>query len=122
MGNFNGPDLDSPGSPDGINFGIVAPQTQSVFNPANGNMKDNPLIEREVVFTLAISGGTLLESQISKVSFQYGTSITEPKFKATTVITPPPPMPEPSVLLLLGPAAALALRRRMSRRPVTLVS
>ncbi len=111
-GNFNGPNLDAPNSPDGINFGIIAPITASnPLNPLTGNMKDNPLIEGEVVFSMSISGGTLLESQISNVSFQYGTDISEPKFKAGP---PPPPtsVPEPAALLLLGPAIAAVLRRR----------
>lgn len=118
-GNFNGPNLDSPDSPDGINFGIVAPITGSnPFNPKTGNMTANPLIEGEVVFTMAISGGSLLETQISNVSFQYGTSIGEPHFKSkkTTVVTPPP-IPEPSALLLLGPGlAAMAVARLRRRR------
>ena len=110
-GNFNGPNLDQPDSPDGINFGIVAPITASnPFLPKTGNMTDNPLIEGEVVFVMAISGGTLLESQISNVSFQYGTDIKEPKFMSKIKIHT---IPEPVALLLLAPAAALSIRRRI---------
>ena len=114
MGNFGGPNLDDPSAPDGINFGIIAPVT--VTNPFKGNgnnMTNNPLIEGEVVFTLAITGGTLLESQISNVSFQYGTSLTEPHFNGPPVIIEPPlNIPEPATLLLFAPALALAVRRR----------
>lgn len=111
-GNFNGPDLDSPGSPDGINFGIVAPYPTYQLIPQTGNMVDNPLINGDVYLSLVISGGSLLESQISNVSFQYGTDISEPKFKAKFKIHT---IPEPMTVLLLAPAAALALRRRAAR-------
>lgn len=112
--NFNGPDLDSPLSPDGINFGIVAPITASnPFIAENGNMRDNPLIEEQVVFTMTIAGGSLLESQISNVSFQYGTDLSEPKLPPG--FKPPPPIPEPATLLLLGPAGAAVLWQRRRR-------
>jgi hypothetical protein len=116
-GNFNGPNLDDPDAPDGINFGIVAPLSQSPFKPKSGNMADNPLIEGEVVFTMSIAGGTLLESQISNVSFQYGTSIGEPKFNSgpPDIELPPPGVPEPALLLLLAPAAAAGFRRRRAQ-------
>jgi hypothetical protein len=113
MGNFGGPNLDGTGSPNGINFGIVAPTSTSPFLPNNGQMSDNPLIEGEVVFTMAIEGGSLLESQISNVSFQYGTDLTEPKLPAG--LKPPKPVAEPATLLLLAPAVGFAVRR-MSRR------
>ena len=114
-GNFIGPNLDDPSSPDGVNFGIVAPVTLS--NPLvinGGNLANDPLIEGEVVFTMTISGGVLLESQISNVSFQYGTSISEPKFNSTNIVVVPDPstIPEPAISLLLVPAAVWGLRRR----------
>lgn len=112
--NFNGPDLDSPTSPNGINFGIIAPIGYSNPFKPNGGLANDPLIEGEVVFTMAISGGTLLESQISNVSFQYGTDFKESKLKAPPGrIVPETPIPEPVSLLLLAPALGLAVRRRM---------
>jgi hypothetical protein len=110
MGNMGGPDLDTPGSPDGINFGIIAPisATNPIFKP-NGGLKKEPLIQTEVVLALAISGGTLDVDDISNVSFQYGTSLTEPNIPGRR--KPGDPVPEPATLLLLSPAAALLVRR-----------
>ena len=114
MGNFNGANLDDPGSLDGINFGIIAPITsQNKFKP-NGGLANDPLIEGEVVFTMTIAGGTLTTGQISNVSFQYGTSLSEPKLPPG--YRPPPPVPEPAALLLLAPAVAFALRKRAAKK------
>lgn len=106
--NFNGPDLDQPVSPDGINFGIIGP---GEFNP-NGGLANDPLISEQVVFVMTISGGDLLASQISNVSFQYGTDISEPKFVSRIRIQA---IPEPGTLLLFGSAAAVELVRRRRR-------
>jgi hypothetical protein len=114
-GNFNGPNLDQPDAPDGINFGIVAPISASnQFKPNNGAMSDNPLIEEQVIFTMTIAGGTLTASDISNVSFQYGTSFSEPKLPPG--MKPPPSVPEPSILMLFGSAVALSVRARLRRR------
>jgi hypothetical protein len=114
--NFNGSNLDSPNSPDGINFGIISAITATnLFKPETGNMTSNPLIEEQVVFTMTIAGGALLESQISNVSFQYGTDLSEPKLPPG--VTPPPPVPEPAALILLGIGVAAAVRRRMTKAP-----
>ena len=99
-GNFSS----TPGSLDGLDFGIVAPLTRDAFDPASS------LVEGEVVFTMTIAGGTLLESAISNVSFQYGTDLNEPRLPGGMV--PAVRLPEPSVLLLFSLAAAAALRRR----------
>lgn len=112
--NFNGPNLDDPVSLNGANFGIVAPlsATNTKFKP-NGGLTNDPLILGQVVLSMTIAGGPLLESQISNVSFQYGTGFNEPGFGGCCAVPPPPPpgVPEPAALLLLGPAAALAIRR-----------
>jgi hypothetical protein len=66
-----GTNLDGPasGAVDGISFAQMAPITGSnTFNP-NG-LSSVPLIDGAVVFRLAISGGTLLESHFTSVSFQ----------------------------------------------------
>jgi hypothetical protein len=76
----------------------------------------NPLIEGDVVFTMLIAGGSLLESQISNVSFEYGTSFSEPKLPAG--MSAPASIPEPTMLLLLAPAMGFALRRRLRARTV----
>jgi hypothetical protein len=64
---------------------------------------------------MTIAGGALLESQISNVSFQYGTDLSEPKLPPG--VTPPPPVPEPAALILLGIGVAAAVRRRMTKAP-----
>jgi hypothetical protein len=106
-GNFNGPNLDDPDAPNGINFGIVAPSPLYSFNP-NGGLDDDPLINGTVVFTLAISGGKLLESQITNVSFQYGTNLSEPQISGGSVGQV---VPEPSTFMLLGSALVVATGR-----------
>jgi hypothetical protein len=115
-GNFNGPNLDDPNAPDGINFGIIADQTAAnPFKPGspNGNMAKNPLIEEQVVFTLTIAGGTLTETQISNVSFQYGTSFSEPKLPPGITTSQ---LPEPGLLALLAGGFLAAGRRRFTRK------
>lgn len=98
--NFGGPNLDNPATVDGPNFSIIGP---GPFNPNGGLLE--PLIQGQVVLALTISGGTLTTSDISNVSFQYGTSFDEPR------------IPEPAMLLLLGPAlGALAHRLRRGKR------
>lgn len=118
-GNFGGPNLDDPTAPNGINFGIIAPRTASnTFNP-NGGLGSEPLIDGPVVFQMTINGGTLTESQISNVSFQYGTSITEPHFGGSSGggSGAGQTVPEPGILLLVGPAViALARRVRAHKR------
>jgi hypothetical protein len=108
QGNFSGPNLDSPDALNGINFGIIAPLALSPFKP-NGGLANDPLIEGEVVFTLNISGGALLESQISNVSFQYGTGLNEPSFRDCCRGGS---VPEPGAVVLMAPALALLFRRR----------
>lgn len=116
-GNLNGSDLDSPPNPDGPNFSIIAPTGTYQFNP-NGGLADVPLVDGTVIFTLTISGGTLLEEQISNVSFQYGTMLTEPYFAGGGGQK----IPEPISLLLLAPGIALAMRRLRRAKPRTWAS
>lgn len=88
---FGGPDLDSPVSPNGLNYGI----TSAGDNPASGNggLSGEPLIQNSVVFTLSGWNANWSLSQIANVFFQYGTSLSEPHLGA---------VPEPGVLALLG--------------------
>jgi len=109
-GNFNGPNLDDPVAPDGINFGIIS--NDPTFTP-NGGLASEPLIRNSVVLALTGVNG-LSESDISHVSFQYGTSFGEANLPGT----PPPPsqVPEPVTLLLLGSGiAGLGLRRKVRK-------
>ena len=109
IGNFNsgaaGVDLDGPASLNGINFGIIS--AAAGFNP-NGGLTGRPLIQDTVVFLLSGVSG-LSNSDISHVSFQYGTSLTELNVPGR----PPGKLPEPGTLALLGLAAlGLAYCRR----------
>lgn len=90
-GNFAGPDLDgNDSSVDGLGYGI----TSAGDNLGTGNQKVTggvPLIKNSVIFTL--SGlGDITNLSISNVSFQYGTSLSEPNV----------PVPEPATMLLFG--------------------
>ena len=88
IGNFNngaaGTDLDNPTSLDGINFGIIS--AAPGFNP-NGGLSNDPLIKDSVVFVLhGVSG--LSTNDISNVSFQYGTALSDLMFPVIQGILP----------------------------------
>jgi len=73
---FPGPDLEPPASPDGPQYGILS----AGDNTATGNsgvLDSGGLIKNSVVFTLTVVGNL---TSISNISFQYGTSLTEPNF------------------------------------------
>ena len=104
---FPGTDLDSPASPNGLNYGI----TSAGDNLATGNWPvtgKEPLIKNGVVFTLSGLPEGFALSDISNVYFQYGTSLDEPHI---------PHAPEPGTLLLFASAiAALAGWTRVKAR------
>jgi hypothetical protein len=97
LGNFNGVNLDNPNSLDGINYGIVS--AAMGFNP-NGGLAAVPLIQDTVIFILTGVTGLSI-GDISNVSFQYGTSLSELNVPGDPV-TPPQEIPEPATLALLG--------------------
>ncbi len=81
--------LAGPDDPDGAQFGILS----AGDNSATGNTGitgSGGLIKNSVVFTLTDFTGDL--SDISKVSFQYGTALTNTSLR----------VPEPGTMLLLG--------------------
>ena len=105
---FPGTNRQGPKSPDGLQYGI----TSAGDDPNTGNQKvtgSDALVHSSVVFTFGNVPGNLRLDAISAVSFQYGTSLSEPN-------VPDPKNPEPATLLLVAPAllwAAWRYRRKV---------
>ena len=106
--NFNGPNLDGPAyTGNGINFGLIS--LDNTFNP-NGGLADDPVIRNSVI--LALSGAEGLSVfDITNVSFQYGTSLSEPNISTDTGEA----VPEPESVILLGSGIAGLLGWRYYR-------
>ena len=105
--NFNGPNLQGPIAVNGMQYGI----TSAGDNTATGNAAvtgGNAFVQNSVTFTFAAGSGFDLSS-IRNVSFQYGTSLTEPNVPSRGV-------PEPASALLLGSGlVAAGLWRRFRK-------
>ncbi|MBX3407810.1 MAG: hypothetical protein KF869_13710 [Phycisphaeraceae bacterium] len=103
---FPGPNLEGPLSPDGLNYGI----TSMSDNISSGNAAVTggfPLIRHEVVFTLSGLPADFDLERIGNVSFQYGTSLTEPNVPTFEI-----PAPGAASLLMIGGALSAGGRRR----------
>lgn len=92
--NFGGSNLQGPAAVDGVQYGL----TSKGDDTTSGNAAvtgGNALIQYSVVFTLSGISSDFDPSSITKVSFQYGTALTEPNVPGKVV-------PEPGTLVLLG--------------------
>ena len=102
--NFGGSNLDGPTAVNGGNYGI----TSAGDNTATGNAEvtgNVPLIKNEVTFTLSgLPPGFDPEdpTNITNVSFQYGTALGGSPPQPCLGSCQPPIVPEPSSLVLLG--------------------
>ncbi|MBL0870060.1 MAG: PEP-CTERM sorting domain-containing protein [Phycisphaerales bacterium] len=99
---FPGPDLDSPTSPNGVNYGITT--NNDNFSNNNGGASV-PLIRNSVVFTLSGLPTGFDLGRISGVVVQYGSALDEPQDTTTLV-------PTPGALALLSMGGLVASRRR----------
>lgn len=118
LGNFNGVDLESPKSLDGIEFGVIS-ANHGAFN---GGLSNQALIDDTIVLTL-LGVSNFKESDISGVTFFYGTP--DGSLPGAVCVPggpvpcggPPVNVPEPNTLALFG-GALVALgfwwRRRNS--------
>lgn len=96
---FPGTNLQGPDSPDGLQYGL----TSAGDDPNTGNTPvtgTNALIKNKIVIVLTgLPANFDAHDDISNVSFQYGTALTEPN------------IPEPATLGLLALGGLMALRR-----------
>jgi hypothetical protein len=113
---FPGPDLQSPTSPDGLQYGLLS----AGDDPATGNggiTGSGGLIKNSVTFQFTVSNFNL-SSLGGSVGFQYGTDLSEPSFNGEP-FDPGPPVPEPSTLAIAGLGAlgfvGYGIRRRRSK-------
>jgi hypothetical protein len=116
--NFPGPNLQKNAALDGVQYGITS--AGDVASTVNGGLAGQGLIKNSVEFALGGLPSGFLLSDISTVTFQYGTALTEPSLPGTGPGPGqgqlPAPVPEPASMLLLGSGlSGLALLRRRGR-------
>ena len=107
-------DLQSPTSPDGLQYGITTAGDNK--STGNSNMTGKyALIQGPVNFTFVVESGFTLDS-IANVSFQYGTCLGEPNVPGNPP-APPSLVPEPNSMVLVGLGIAGLLLRRFRGAP-----
>jgi hypothetical protein len=122
---FPGADLESPAAPDGLQYGILS-AGDNTLTGNTGVTGSGGLIKNAVDFilTLAVASDVFDLTTLTKVSFQYGTSLTEPNLSGGCDPSNPscsgggntPPVPLPAAFWLFGSALAglglIGVRRR----------
>jgi hypothetical protein len=88
----------------GISFGITTLDDLGVDN--RGNIKNQALIQNSVVFTFSGLPDDFSLSEISKVTFQYGTSLKAPELIGEVMAND---IPEPSTIALVAASLLWAL-------------
>jgi hypothetical protein len=112
--NFNGPNLHGPTAVAGINYGITS-AGDDILTGNSAVTGGFPLISGSVVFTLSgIGPGFNPDTDIIDVTFQYGSSLSEPSIRGTK-IEQLQHTPEPSSIFLLG-SGILVLAWRLRKR------
>lgn len=112
---FPGSNLQGPAAVGGMQYGILS----AGDNSATGNAPvtgANAFIKNAVIFTLSgLPPGfdPAAAGAISKVSFQYGTNLSEPNIEGGRVVATV--VPEPASIVLMGVGVGLVIRRLRRR-------
>ena len=109
---FPGEKLPGAGHPGGVDFGVTT--LNDLYGNNKGGLKNKALIQAEVVFTLADLPQGFEYTDISNVTFQYGTDLKE--FDIQGFVYGQVPEPSTISLTVAGLLGALTLARRRTLR------